>query len=91
VCDGFSVSDLAKQSGISQLLQVVRDGGLTQAGLCGEFRNADGPTPVLGELGQETEASRVREHLEKLRVMVSFFDAEQARAEGAARRWCCDS
>lgn len=91
MCDSFSVSDLAKQSGISQLLQVVRDGGLTQTGLCDEFRNADGATPVLGELGQESQAGWVGEHFEKLGVMVSFFDTEQARAEGAARRWCCDS
>lgn len=54
VGDGFSVSDLAKQSGISQLLQVVGDRGLAQAGLLGEFRNADGSTPVLGELGEES-------------------------------------
>lgn len=80
VRDCAAVPGFGQQAGVGELLQVVGDCGLAQAGLRGELGDADGPAAVFGELGEEPQAGWVGEHFKKLSVTVGVCVGEQPGA-----------
>ena len=86
--DCAALPGFGEQAGVGELLQVVGDCGLAQAGLRGELGDADGPAAVFGELGKKSQAGWVGEHFEELGVPVGFCVGEQPGAQGAAGGCC---
>ena len=78
--DGFPAAGFVEEAGVGELLQVVGNRGLAQAGLRGEFGDADGAAAVFGELGEETQAGGIGEHFEELGVSVGFCVGEHTGA-----------